>query len=72
MVLASISKHLALLKEAGLVQEQKRGQFSLYTIAADHVANLLYAFLAPFCPEARKIARERRQANRHRPGKGAA
>lgn len=61
MALPSISKHLAVLKEAGLVQEQKRGQFVLYSIAADHMANLLYGFLTPFCPEARKIASERRK-----------
>lgn len=57
MAMPSISKHLAVLKEAGLVHEQKRGQFVLYSIAADHLANLLYGFLTPFCPQARKRAR---------------
>jgi DNA-binding transcriptional ArsR family regulator len=52
MAMPSISKHLAILKDAGLVREQKRGQFVLYSIAADHMANLLYGFLTPFCPEA--------------------
>lgn len=69
MALPSISKHLAILKEAELVQEQKRGQFVLYTIAADHMANLLYGFLTPFCSEARKIANERRKAGKQRPVK---
>jgi DNA-binding transcriptional ArsR family regulator len=60
MALPSISKHLSVLKEAGLVVEQKRGQFVIYSIAADHLANTLYAFLTPFCPDARKIAAKRR------------
>ena len=62
MAMPSISKHLAVLKDAGLVQEQKRGQFVLYSIAADHMANLLYGFLTPFCPEARKIVKDRKAA----------
>jgi DNA-binding transcriptional ArsR family regulator len=62
MAMPSISKHLAVLREAGLVHEQKRGQFVLYSIAADHMATLLYGFLTPFCPDARKIASERRRA----------
>ena len=60
MALPSISKHLSVLKQAGLVREQKRGQFVLYHIAADNLANTLYGFLTPFCPDARRIAAERR------------
>jgi len=60
MALPSISKHLAVLHEAGLVHQQKRGQQVIYSIAADNLANNLYAFLTPFCPEARKIAAKRR------------
>lgn len=61
MALPSISKHLSVLKQAGLIREQKRGQFVLYSIAADNLVNSLYGFLAPFCPDARRIAAERRQ-----------
>jgi DNA-binding transcriptional ArsR family regulator len=64
MELPSISKHLSVLREAGLVNQQKRGQFILYCLAADHVANTLYGFLSPFCPQARRIARERKAAAR--------
>ena len=60
MALPSISKHLAVLHDAGLVHQQKRGQHIIYSIAADNLANNLYAFLTPFCPEARKIAAKRR------------
>ena len=63
MALPSISKHLSVLKEAGLVREQKRGQFVLYHLAADNLANSLYGFLTPFCPDARRIARERKEGD---------
>ena len=60
MALPSISKHLSVLKDAGLVREQKRGQFVLYSLAAHNMANVLYGFLTPFCPEARKLAARHR------------
>lgn len=68
MTLPSISKHLSVLRNAGLVLQQKRGQFVLYSVAPDHLANLLYGFLTPFCPEARRIAKQRelrRSADAH-------
>ena len=68
MAMPSISKHLAVLYEAGLVHQQKRGQHIIYSIAADHLANHLYAFLTPFCPEARKLNAERKKRKRERAG----
>jgi DNA-binding transcriptional ArsR family regulator len=64
MAMPSISKHLSVLKEAGLVCEQKRGQFVLYHLAADNLANTLYGFLTPFCPDARRIAADRRKGDK--------
>lgn len=61
MALPSISKHLSVLKEAGLVNEQKRGQYVIYSIAADNLVNALYGFMTPFCPDARRIAAERKR-----------
>jgi DNA-binding transcriptional ArsR family regulator len=61
MALPSISKHLSILKDAGLVYEQKRGQYVLYSLAADNLANTLYGFLTPFCPDARRIAAARKR-----------
>ena len=68
MAMPSISKHLAVLYEAGLVHQQKRGQHIIYSIAADHLANSLYAFLTPFCPEARKLNAERKKQRLQRKG----
>lgn len=66
MAMPSISKHLSVLYDAGLVHQQKRGQHIIYSIAADNLANNLYAFLTPFCPEARKLATERKLAQRNK------
>ena len=68
MALPSISKHLSVLYEADLVHQQKRGQHIIYSIAADNLANSLYSFLTPFCPEARKLSAERKQAKRAQSG----
>ncbi len=60
MAMPSISKHLSVLHDAGLVHQQKRGQHIIYSIAADKLANSLYSFLTPFCPEARVISARRK------------
>lgn len=60
MAMPSISKHISVLYEAGLLHRQKRGQEVIYSIAADNLANSLYSFLTPFCPEARALAAERK------------
>lgn len=62
MELPSISKHLAVLREAELIDQQKRGQHVLYFVTGDHIANVLYGFLSPFCPDARRIAKQRKIA----------
>jgi DNA-binding transcriptional ArsR family regulator len=61
MAMPSISKHLSVLYEAGLVHQQKRGQHIIYSIAADNLINSLYSFLTPFCPDARRISAARKQ-----------
>jgi DNA-binding transcriptional ArsR family regulator len=66
MTKPSISKHLSILREAGLIREEKRGQFVIYSLAEDSLTNSLYGFLSHFCPEARKINRERQRTGRRR------
>jgi DNA-binding transcriptional ArsR family regulator len=60
MAMPSMSKHLAILKEAGLVRDQKRGQYMLYTLATEQLTGQLYGFLAPFCADAAALAEARR------------
>jgi len=64
MAMPSISKHVSILHGAGLLNRQKRGQEVIYSIAAESIANALYAFLVPFCPEARALAVERKLSTR--------
>src|SRR3954451_16507269 len=66
MTKPSISKHLSILREAGLIREEKRGQFVIYSLVEDNLTNNLYGFLSHFCPEARKINRERQRTGRRR------
>ena len=68
MAMPSISKHLSVLYDAELVHQQKRGQHIIYSIAADNLANSLYSFLTPFCPEARKLAADRKLARKSQSG----
>jgi DNA-binding transcriptional ArsR family regulator len=67
MTLPSLSKHLAVLKHAGLVHERKQGQFVIYSLATEHLANSIYGFLSPFCPDAREIHRKRAPAQSRKP-----
>jgi ArsR family transcriptional regulator len=56
MAMPSISKHLGILKDAGVVRMQKRGQYVLYTLDRDQLTGQLYDFLSTFCDQARDIA----------------
>jgi len=71
MTKPSISKHLAILREAGLIREEKRGQFVIFSLVEESLTNTLYGFLSTFCPEARKINRERQRGARRRKSEGA-
>lgn len=64
MTMPSISKHLSVLREAGLVRERKHGQYMLYTLAVEQLTGGLYEFLADFCEDARGIVEQRRTRRR--------
>lgn len=59
MAMPSVSKHLAVLREAGLVREQKRGQYVLYSLVGQVLTGAIYDFLAPFCPDAERMVANR-------------
>ena len=58
MTKPSISKHLSILKSAGLIAEEKKGQFVHYRLIEESLVNTLYDFVSAVCPGARKIKRE--------------
>jgi DNA-binding transcriptional ArsR family regulator len=47
----SISRHLGVLKGAGLVIERRDGNRILYTLAQDRLATCVGRFLSAVCPE---------------------
>jgi ArsR family transcriptional regulator, arsenate/arsenite/antimonite-responsive transcriptional repressor len=49
----SISRHLSVLENAGLVASERRGQRVLYRIEADRLADALTAFTREVCPGSR-------------------
>ena len=59
----SISGHLAILRQAGLVAERKDGNRIHYSLQADRLASCLNDFLSQVCPTQAR----RRRARRRRP-----
>jgi ArsR family transcriptional regulator, arsenate/arsenite/antimonite-responsive transcriptional repressor len=56
----SISQHLSVLENAGLVVKERQGQFVHYSIVTDNLANTLNGFVQDVCPVARPIKKESR------------
>ena len=58
----SISRHLTILKSAGLVTERREGNRILYTLVSEVVADILGGFLSSVCPT--QVVIRRRRARR--------
>ena len=54
----SISKHLSILENAGLIAGERRGQFIHYRLVSDNLLNTLNGYLQEVCPVARPLRRE--------------
>ncbi len=50
MTKPAISKHLAVLENAGLVKSEKRGQYVHYALVRDSLVNTLNGFVQNLCP----------------------
>ena len=57
----SISRHLAILKAAGLVTERRDANRILYSLVEDRLANCLGGFLSAVCPDQVVLRRRRRE-----------
>lgn len=69
----SVSKHLSILENAGLVRSERRGQFIHYSLVSDNLVNTLTGYLQEVCPVSRPLKREsqaRAAARRPRPAGG--
>lgn len=54
----SLSKHLRVLEEAGLVKSDKRGQFVHYSLADHNLLASLHTLLMTFCPVGNPLKKE--------------
>ena len=58
MTKPSLSKHLRILENAGLIKSEKRGQFVHYRLADDNLLGTLHNYLAAFCPVGGPLKKE--------------
>lgn len=56
----SLSKHLDILENAGLVASEKRGQYVHYSLVEKNLVNTLNGYLQEVCPVGRPLKRESR------------
>ena len=54
----SMSKHLSILENAGLIVGDKRGQFIHYSLVRENLVNTLNGFVQEVCPVARPLKKE--------------
>jgi DNA-binding transcriptional ArsR family regulator len=54
----SISKHLSVLENAGLISGVRHGQFIRYSLVKDNLVNTLNGYLQEVCPVSRPLKRE--------------
>jgi DNA-binding transcriptional ArsR family regulator len=66
MTKPSISRHLALLENAGLVQSVKRGQFVHYALVRENLVNTLNGYVQTVCPVSKPLRRESAEIGRTR------
>jgi ArsR family transcriptional regulator, arsenate/arsenite/antimonite-responsive transcriptional repressor len=58
MTKPSISQHLSVLENAGLVRKEKKGQFIHYSLVQESLTNTLNGFVQEVCPVARPLKKE--------------
>ena len=54
----SLSKHLSVLENAGLVRRERNGQFIRYSLVPDNLTNTLHGFAQSICPVGGPITKE--------------
>ena len=58
MTKPSVSQHLTVLENAGLIEKAKRGQFVHYSLVTNNLVNTLNGFVQNVCPVSRPLKRE--------------
>ncbi len=66
MTAPSMSRHLSVLENAGLVTSSRQGQRVLYQLKSDNLVNTLTGFAFEICPVAGRLKRESRALAKRR------
>ena len=67
----SVSQHLGIRENAGLVRREKKGQYVHYHLVSNNLVNTLNGFVQEVCPVSRPIKREaERNAGGREPREG--
>jgi ArsR family transcriptional regulator, arsenate/arsenite/antimonite-responsive transcriptional repressor len=67
MTKPSISQHLSVLENAGLVRKEKKGQFIHYSLVQESLTNTLNGFVQEVCPVARPLKKESAKLTKRQP-----
>lgn len=54
----SVSKHLSVLENAGLIKGERHGQFIHYSLVRDSLVNTLNGYVQEVCPVSKPLKRE--------------
>lgn len=57
----SLSKHLGILENAGLITKEKRGQFVHYELVPENLTNTLNGYVQQVCPVSRPLIKESKE-----------
>ncbi|MEP4053084.1 MAG: metalloregulator ArsR/SmtB family transcription factor [Litorimonas sp.] len=57
----SLSKHLSILENAGLVKRERKGQFIHYSLVPENLTNTLHGFAQSICPVGGPLVKESKQ-----------
>src|SRR5215469_13106742 len=63
----SISKHLSILENAGLVKSERRGQFIHYSLVRENLVNTLNGYMQEVCPVSRPLKKESTRLAKNKP-----
>jgi DNA-binding transcriptional ArsR family regulator len=62
----SVSKHLSILENAGLVVSERKGQFIHYSLVQENLVNTLNGYVQELCPVSKPLKKESKAKAAHR------
>ncbi len=68
----SLSKHLSILENAGLIERERKGQFIHYHLVQDNLVNTLNGYVQEVCPVSKPLKKESQEKAGIRKTKGEA